>query len=110
MNNIIFSAMFIIVPILAVVIFGFTIAMMISPKLRGKMMSREIKARKYMMEESKDDIRDISNNMAYATKDGIKVATGAIRDGFKQDTLFCKHCGNEIDADSKFCKVCGKEQ
>ena len=24
--------------------------------------------------------------------------------------IFCKHCGKQIDADSKFCSYCGKEQ
>lgn len=24
--------------------------------------------------------------------------------------MYCKHCGAQIDSDSKFCKVCGKEQ
>ena len=27
-----------------------------------------------------------------------------------EETIFCKHCGAKIDADSKFCKSCGKEQ
>lgn len=105
-----FSAMFIIIPIFICIVFVFILAMFISPKLRGKMMSREIKARKYMMDESKEDIKSITDDMAYATKDGIKTAVGAIKDGFTQNNMFCKYCGAEIDNDSKFCKKCGKEQ
>lgn len=105
-----FSAMFIIIPIFICIMFVFILAMFISPKLRGKMMSREIKARKYMMDESKEDIKSITDDMAYATKDGIKTAVGAIKDGFTQNNMFCKYCGTEIDNDSKFCKKCGKEQ
>ena len=26
------------------------------------------------------------------------------------DLMYCKHCGKQIDKDSKFCKGCGKEQ
>lgn len=105
-----FSAMFVIVPIFICIVFAFILAMFISPKLRGKMMSREIKARKYMMDESKEDIKSITDDMAYATKDSIKTAVGAIKDGFTQNNMFCKYCGAEIDTDSKFCKKCGKEQ
>jgi len=25
------------------------------------------------------------------------------------DKMYCKHCGAQIDSDSKFCKACGKE-
>lgn len=88
----------------------FVFALIFSPKLMGKFASRRIKATKYMVEESKDDLKDISTNMAEATKDGIKIATGAIRDGFVGDTIFCKHCGSSIEKDSKFCKECGKKQ
>ena len=105
-----FDAMFVIVPVFIGIGFVFVIAMFISPKFRGKMMSRQIKAQKYMMDESKEDLKSISNDMAYATKDGIKTAAGAIKEGFTQSNVFCKHCGSEIDEDSKFCKKCGKEQ
>ena len=110
MNSSLFSLMFIIVSIFIGIVFIFVIAMFISPKFRGKMMSRQIKAQKYMMDESREDIKSISNDMAYATKDGIKITANAIKEGFTGSSVFCKHCGNEIDADSKYCKNCGKEQ
>ena len=106
----VFSIMFIFVIVFSVVVFVFIIAWAVSPKFRGKIMSRQIKAQKYMMDESKEDLKSISNDMAYATKDGIKTAAGAIKEGFTQSNVFCKHCGSEIDEDSKFCKKCGKEQ
>ena len=105
-----FEAMFVIVPVFVGIVFIFVIAMFISPKFRGKMMSRQIKAQKYMMDDSKEDLKSISDDMAYATKDGIKTAARAIKEGFTQSNVFCKHCGSEIDEDSKFCKKCGKEQ
>lgn len=97
--------------IAAVAIFGLAIAMMFSPKIRGKMMSNQIKATRYMMDESKDDIHNISTNMADATKDGVQITTRAIKKGLTSDEgIYCKHCGSLIDNDSKFCKSCGKEQ
>jgi len=105
-----FNILFTIVPIMVMLIFIFTFVLIFSPKLRGKFMSNQIKATKYMVDESKEDIKDITSNMAEATKDGIKTTTRAIREGLSQDIIYCKHCGSEIDIDSKFCKKCGKEQ
>lgn len=128
-----FDALFIIVPIFIGIVFVFTIAMIISPKLRGKMMSRQFKSMSYMIEESKDDLAklsstavgirkqildenediltDIANNEAKIKSVGIKSATKAIKEGLtEKDSIYCKHCGSEIDTDSKFCKKCGKEQ
>lgn len=106
-----FKVLFIIVPIFIGGMFVLVIAQMISPKFRGKMMSRQVKSLKYMMDEAKEDMESISNDMAHATKDGITTTVRAIKNGFtEKDVIYCKHCGNVIDADSKFCKNCGKEQ
>lgn len=102
---------FIVISIFIAMIFVFVIAQLVSPKFRGKMMSRQIKSMKYMMDESKDDIESISTDMANATKEGIETTTRAIKKGFTEDgNIYCKHCGNKIDKDSKFCKNCGMEQ
>ena len=128
-----FDAMFIIVPIFIVVMFVFTFSMIISPKLRGKMMSRQFKSVSYMMEESKEDLaklggtavgikkqildenEDVLTDIAYKEAKlksvGIKSAAKAIKEWLTDtDSIYCKHCGSEIDSDSKFCKKCGKEQ
>ena len=60
--------------------------------------------------ESKEDLKDISDGMAYAAHDGIKSAASAIKKGFSEGSIYCKHCGAAIDSDSKFCNKCGKEQ
>ena len=106
-----FEAMFIIVPIFIALVFVFMIAQIISPKFRGKIMSKQIKATKYMMDDSKEDIKNIYTDMANATKDGIEITTRAIKKGFtEEENINCMHCGSKIDKDSKFCKNCGGEQ
>lgn len=130
------NILFVIVPIFIGIGFIFTFAMMFSPKLRSKMMGQQIKSLKYMMEDNKDDISDIVSNAGTASinakkrimdehentirdlntreantrKDSIQITARAIRDGLLGEKQYCKHCGEFIDADSKFCKVCGKEQ
>ena len=109
------SILFIIVPIFIGFCFIFTFVMMFSSKARGKMMSKQIKAARYMMDESKEDIKSISDDMADATKDSIKVTTSSFASGIREglngeESMYCKHCGNVIDSDSTFCKKCGKKQ
>ena len=127
--------LFYIVPILIGITFVLMIALMISPKLQGKLMSRQIKATKHMMDYSKEDLKDLlstsadiginaekeilDNNeetmMENATrkaninKKGIEITANAIKEGLNGSKIYCKHCGKLIDDDSKFCKSCGKE-
>ena len=65
MSVIILEILFFIIPILVVLTFIFTIALMVSPKLRGKWMSKQIEATKHMMEYSKDDLKDILSTVSY---------------------------------------------
>ena len=71
-EDFIMGIMMYIVPVIAIFIFVLTFVLMFSPKARGKMMSKQVKSMKYMMDESKDDIQNISTNMADATKGGIE--------------------------------------
>ncbi len=111
MADVILNAIFIICPIFIILIFVFVIVQLVSPKFRGKLMSQQVKATKYMMDESKENIESISTDMANATKEGIEITTRAIKKGFtEEEGIYCKYCGSKIDKDSKFCKHCGKEQ
>ena len=67
------------------------------------------KTAKYIQQENKEDLKDIVNTSAEISSDAITTVTKAVKDGLN-DTVYCKHCGSKIDADSKFCKSCGKEQ
>lgn len=85
-----------------------------------------IKTQKYIIDENKDDLKDIVDAKVDISKDAIRNVVGSVRDGIvegakdeseeasvKSSTggqIFCKHCGKQIDADSKFCSYCGKEQ
>lgn len=133
----IFKAMFFIIPIFSLIIFIVTIAVIISPKLRGKFMSNQVKATKYMLDDVKDDLTDIGTTVgdvsvntyknvidnnednlretftkqANISKDAIETTVRSIKNSItKDDVIYCKHCGKSIDSDSQFCKFCGKRQ
>lgn len=112
MNNIsqITNLMFSIVPIFIAAVFIFVILSIVSPKFRGKIMSHQIKATKHMMEYAKDDIKEISDELEYATHDSVRKQARAFSEGFNSSQIYCKHCGASIDSDSRFCNKCGKEQ
>lgn len=132
-----FSIVFIIVSVMIAAVFIFTILSFLSPKFRGKIMSRQIRATKHMVDYSKEDLEDIgtalastavktkmdilneneedlkelANREASIKKDYVKTMASAIHDGLNDnDTIYCKYCGDIIDSDSIFCKHCGKEQ
>ena len=127
------NVLFIIIPIMAVLLIVLAIVFMFSPKLRGKMLSKQVESMRYMLDESKMDIAklgstsvnlkkqildeneetltDIAKKEANIKSVGIKSAAKAVKEGLTEsDTMYCKHCGSEIDSDSKYCKKCGKEQ
>ncbi|MBR2577990.1 MAG: zinc ribbon domain-containing protein [Erysipelotrichaceae bacterium] len=130
-----FNIMFGAVMLIAGCIFALTLAMIFSPKLRGKMMSRQIKSLRYMAEYAKEDLektvsdlseasinarsrvldenedklKDIADRSADISKDAITTTVSAVKKGIV-GTAYCKHCGKPIDEDSRFCKHCGKEQ
>ncbi len=91
-------------------IFVTAIVLIFSPKARGKMMSKQVKATRYAVEESEEDIKVITDTLADATHDALRDTVAAVREGLTDEQVFCKHCGKSIDADSKFCRECGKEQ
>ena len=66
------------------------------------------KTLRYIQEENKEDLTAIANNRAEIMSDAISKTADALANGV-QKTMFCKHCGARIDADSTFCSRCGKE-
>lgn len=135
--NQMFSIVFMVVSVVIAAVFTFTILSILSPKFRGKMMSRQIRATKHMVDYSKEDLenigsdlgsvviktkksildeheedlKEIANREANIKKGYVKTMASAIHEGLNDnDTIYCKHCGGMIDSDSTFCKHCGKEQ
>ena len=126
------NILFIIVPIFILIIFVFTFVLIFSPKLRGKMMSNQLKSLKHMADYSKEDIKDLSNMLVQSKKDIMdsnyedlkeinkKSATlesevlrekiKVFKDELINSNTYCKYCGEKIDNDSIYCKKCGKKQ
>lgn len=68
-----------------------------------------VKTQKWIQDQNKEDLTDIASTKADINKEAITTTIKAVKDGL-QNEIYCKHCGEKIDADSKFCKACGKEQ
>ena len=94
--------------IITIVVFIFVFILMFNPKIRGKFMSKQIKATKYMMDDSKDTLKNLTNDMTDITKDSVEATARAVKKGLtEEDGVACPHCGKKIDKDSKYCKYCG---
>lgn len=75
---------------------------------RPEITKMSAKSAKYIQQENKEDFREIASNTADIASEAITKTTTAIKKGLG-DKIFCKHCGEKIDSDSKFCNKCGKE-
>ena len=84
---------------------GFTFLML---GFRPEISKMATKSVKYIQQENKEVLKDIASTNAEINSDAVTTTARAIKEGLK-NTIFCKHCGKEIDADSKFCRYCGKE-
>ena len=66
------------------------------------------KTARYIQQENKEVLKDIMTTNAEIASEAVKTTAKAVKDGIK-DTMYCKYCGKEIDADSLFCKECGNK-
>lgn len=76
---------------------------------RPEISKMSVKTARYIQEENKEDLSAMASTSAEISSDAITTVAKSVKNGVK-DIVYCKHCGAEIDADSKFCKKCGKEQ
>ncbi len=67
------------------------------------------KLAKHVQEENREDLRDIATGVAEISADAVEITAEAVKRGLS-DTVYCKKCGEKIDADSVFCKNCGEKQ
>jgi hypothetical protein len=73
-------------------------------------MKTQIKTHKYIINENEKDLKDISTKSADIYSEGLTKVAKSIKEGLTENTIFCKYCGKEIDANSQFCMHCGKNQ
>ena len=75
-------------------------------KLLGN--ARNIQA--YMTQQGMPIAQEGMKKMAPTAGVAAKEIAKGIKEGLKEDNvIYCKHCGEPIDADSTFCKKCGKQ-
>lgn len=92
--------------VIAIIIGSFVI--MLNPNLQGKMLSSQVKSLKYMMDDSKDTLKNLTDDMTDITKDSVEATARAVKKGLtEEDGVACPHCDKKIDKDSKYCKYCG---
>ena len=77
---------------------------------RSEISKMAAKSARYIQEETREDLTAMASTGAEIVEDAVTRTASAVREGLSGDTVYCKHCGAVIDADSKFCKSCGKEQ
>ena len=78
---------------------------------RPEISKLSTKSTKYIINQNKEDLTDITNTSTDIVKDAITETTKAVKKGLVQkESKFCKYCGHQIDSDSIFCNKCGKEQ
>ena len=72
-----------------------------------------IKLNKHIIEQNKQDLKDISSATGDIASDGVKTIAKSATEGHIEamdDKKYCKNCGKIIDNDSKFCSHCGTKQ
>ena len=82
-----------------------------------------IETNKYLQQENKENLTAIANTGAEINRGAVATTARAIKEGLMDDQTnslpihddgepkkFCKHCGSEIDRDSRFCSECGGQQ
>lgn len=65
---------------------------------------------RYIQQESESDLEAMATKSAEISSEAVTITARAIKEGFADESIYCKHCGKPIDHDSTFCKHCGKEQ
>lgn len=105
-----FNILFFIVPVFVVLIFIFSFLLIFSPKVRAKLIKRQLKAAEYIIDENEETLKKINKKGADIRKEGIKITTTAIKEALLDDMIYCKYCGESINSDSIYCRKCGEKQ
>lgn len=79
----------------------------LNPNIQGKILSKQVKSLRNMMNESKDTLKSLADDMTDINADSIAATAKAVKKGLTSDDAICSRCGKKIDKDSKYCKYCG---
>ena len=71
-------------------------------------MNIGLNAKKNYIDKNSDILKDLSSKQADIESISLEKKASAIRNGLK-GSIYCKHCGENIDNDSSYCKYCGKK-
>lgn len=74
-----------------------------------KISKANVKLSRYIQQENRADLTDISTAQADIQSEGFKKAARAVKEGLK-DVKYCQECGTEIDENANFCSKCGAKQ
>jgi hypothetical protein len=75
---------------------------------RPEITKHSIKTAKYIQQENQEDLKEIMTTTAQINSEAVEATAKAVKKGLGQ-TMYCKHCGQEVDIDSQFCKYCGRK-
>jgi len=128
----IFNIIFVIMLLFTIAFFIFVILMIFNPKIRSKMMGRQLKATKMILDDNKETIKDIANlqadiavestdnilnkhdktieknmtKMANMSAESIETTARSIKKGISK-TKQCPECLKFNEENAKFCQECG---
>lgn len=93
------------------VCFGFFIGIVcLVAGFHPEMAKLATKSAKYIQQQNKTDLTDISNTSAEINSNAITKTAKAVKKGLSEDTKFCVYCGEEIPESAVFCSKCGEKQ
>lgn len=87
-------------------IFGGVVLLMFG--FRSQIVKASLKRAADLQKENREEIADLLSTSAELVRDAIDGKEEKSEEYNIEESMFCKHCGAKIHADSRFCKKCGK--
>ncbi len=97
----IFDAMFTIIPIIVGLGFVLTFTLMFSSKARAWFLSKQVKAVNYVVEDNKEELKNIADTGADISVDAIKRTTKAVASGIGEEIINLRRATEEHKDDLK---------
>ena len=96
------TGMFMLIPGIFVTVVGCMVRFVVANQ--RSIMAYQAQQAMPIAQEGIEKMAPTAGKAAKEIAKGIKEGTSG------EETMYCKHCGTKIDADSRFCSKCGKEQ